>query len=387
MAEQPLSYDDDLHADTLAAFKEHAAEEPVITEKVSEPEVKTHEEKPTEKPVEAKTDDRPRDEHGRFVPKTETKTEEKPAEVKAPVLETKPETKPEEKPAEVKPTEQPVTSAPPPGWSIKSKSEWDKLPEHIRADIAKREQEVSQGFAQYQGLKPVLKYAEMARQRGTTLEASLERYVGIENLLSQDLLKGILHIAGNAGIQPQQLAQALAPYAGQAPQPATTEPGQFDPSALQPYLNPVLQKVQTIEHQFTQWQQEQSQRQMAAINTALDKFKSDPAHRYYDNLEPQIIKLFEGGMVARTGDYMADLKTAYELACRLDPEISDLQIKERIAKTESERIKAERDAAEKAKLASRSITGSPGDGRPAPSNGGSIEDDVRQAFRLHSAAA
>ena len=120
----------------------------------------------------------------------------------------------------------------------------------------------------------------------------------------------------------------------------------------------------------------------------LERFISDPAHRYYHNVEPQMAQLIEGGAVARTGDYVTDLKSAYELACNMNPEIRDTLINERIAKSEAERRQQEKEAAEKAKLASRQLTGSPSNGsvKDDGSKGGdSIEDDVRRAFRAHAA--
>jgi hypothetical protein len=110
---------------------------------------------------------------------------------------------------------------PPGGWSPKSKSEWDKLPEHIRADIAKREKEVADGFAQYEGMRELRPYVEMARGQGQTLKQALDRYVGIENALrTPQALQAILHIAGNAGYSPQRLVQELAPQLG--PHPASS---------------------------------------------------------------------------------------------------------------------------------------------------------------------
>jgi hypothetical protein len=283
---------------------------------------------------------------------------------------------------------------PPGGWSPKSKSEWDKLPEHIRADIAKREKEVADGFAQYEGMRELRPYVEMARGQGQTLKQALDRYVGIENALrTPQALQAILHIAGNAGYSPQRLVQELAPQLGLSPgqqqgnyQDQGAQPP-FDPSMLQQHLNPLMQEVSQLKSLYQQQSEAQRAREMSTIGTVLERFKSDPAHRYYENVEPQMTQLFERGVVTRTGDYAADLKTAYDMACRLDPEISELLLNERIAKTEAARIQTEKETAEKARLASRSITGSPSSApsRDGGEGGDSIEDDVRRAIRAHAA--
>ncbi len=285
-------------------------------------------------------------------------------------------------------------SAPPPGWSVQSKAAWDALPEHVRADIIKREHEVDQGFAQYEGMKVLRPYVELARERGTSLPAALDHYIGIENLLRQDFVQGVLRIASNAGIQPQQLAVALASYLPSAPnQNGAADDGQwaqpFDPNVLQPWLNPLTQQVNQLTQLFAQQQQAEHARSLGVVNSALDRFIADPAHRYFQNVEPTIIQLIESGIVPRTGDHVADLNKAYDMACNMHPEIRELMIKDRLAKGSDTRRQSEKDAAEKARLASRSITGSPSNGAAAPASkrpdGVSYDDDlyadVRAAYQ------
>lgn len=345
-------------------------------------------------PTEAKPeDDRPRDELGRFV--KEPAEDEKPAEAKpekvaAPVEPPKPEIVQK---LEVAAQAQagPIPSAPPPGWSVKSKSEWDKLPEHIRADIVKREQEVNSGFAEYAGMKPLKRYVDMARQSGTTLDAALDRYIGIETLLRQDPFRALTTIAQNVGLTPQALVTGLQLHLGvgpsnghaQVPQGEGQSSGQLPPEVLQQYFNPLAQEVTQLKQLLTQQQQADEARMQGALNSTLARFQADPAHRYYENVRAQMGQLIKGGVVPSTGDDMADLQSAYELACWQDPEIRALMINEQTAKSQAEHKQKEKDAAEKARQASRSITGSPSstvkdsDGR---SGDGSPEDDARAAY-------
>ena len=89
-----------------------------------------------------------------------------------------------------------------------------------------------------------------------------------------------------------------------------------------------------------------------------------------------------------------DLKAAYDMACRVDSEVSELLINERLEKLNGEK----RTAADKARQASRSVNGSPSPGnsegkRPQGSPPGSqsyeadLEEDVRNAVRAASALA
>jgi hypothetical protein len=351
---------------------------------------------PAEETVEAapeetaqETADRARDEKGRFAPK-EDKAE--PEAKAAPEVKAEPEAI--EPPADPK-LEPPVpqtaqVGAPPGGFSVKSKAEWDKLPDYVRADIAKREQEVAEGFKQYEGMRELRQYVEMAQRSGTSLKAALDNYTGLENLLRQDVVKGVSQIAANMGTHPVELAQRILQAYGQTAQ--TVQPEQsgaqpFDPSMLHQYLNPLAQEVTQLKHQLTQREQAEQAQQQSVINGVLERFKSDPAHRYFENVEPLMSQLISSGLVQRTGDHMADLKAAYEAACYQNPEIRDLLIKEQIAKDEAGRKAREKDAADKARQASRSITGSPSAAVREIDSGkrGSSFDDARAAYQEISA--
>ena len=369
---------DDAWADAKAAYDEltkGAADTPEEKPEVeAEPEAKPE--------VKEDADGRLRGPDGKFAPKEKDEPEVKADPVAKP--EVKPEAAKVEQPAQqAAPVEQAAPAqagSPPPGWSVKSKSEWDKLPENIRADIAKREQEVSDGFKQYSGMKELMPYVEMAQRSGTTLKAALDNYTGIENLLRQDPIRGLRQVAANMGIDPQTLAAAFAPQQPSQPaDPSNAQP--FDPSILQQYINPLTQELTTLKHQLTQQQQAEQARQQSVINTALERFKSDPAHRYFENVEPLMSQLISSGIVPRTGDHMADLKAAYDAACYQSPEVRDLLIKEQIAKDEAGRKQREKDAAEKARQASRSITGTPSAAvQENTGKRGSPHDDARAAF-------
>jgi hypothetical protein len=321
------SYDAEMMADVRSAFTETATKAAeTVTETPAdaaaavktEPEAKV--EAPADKTIEPRADhptDPARYADGTFKPKA---GEPEKGDTLSPKTAEKAD-------AGVSPPSQvPVPQAiqgvtPPGGWSPKSKSEWDKLPEHIRADIAKREKEVADGFAQYEGMRELRPYVEMARGQGQTLKQALDRYVGIENALrTPQALQAILHIAGNAGYSPQRLVQELAPQLGLNQQQGNHQDQgaqpPFDPNMLQQHLNPLMQEVSQLKSLYQQQSEAQRAREMSTIGTVLDRFKSDPAHRYYENVEPQMTQLFERGVVSRTGDYAADLKAAYDMACR-----------------------------------------------------------------------
>lgn len=369
LEDQPKSYEDDLMADAMAAMSEVAG-------KAEEPEKVEATEQAVEKPSEAE-------------PKTVAKDgEPKPIQDK---------TKEGEQPAAQDKQQPASVTAPPPGWSAQSKASWDKLPQHIRDDIAKREKEVSDGFARYQGLTP---FDEMARRSGTTLPEALQRYTNLEGVLRRDADSGLMQVAQNLGWTQAEAAQHFARLAsrlgfqgfagphqnGTGTQPAANQNGADDPilDALRPLMEPVLQKVGQLESVFTQAQQRDQARLADSVERIVGEFKADPKNRYYSNVEPAIERLLSTGMVERTGDFRRDLQTAYDVACRMSQEVQDALIKERTETAEAERRAKEKEAADKALQASRSITGSSFShaGVPAKKRDGmSYEDDLEADVR------
>lgn len=387
---ETISYDDDMHADVRSAFTEVSKEPETPIETVADkPPVDV-----VEPPAEARSDhptDPKRYADGTFKPVKgeEGSTESAPLKV-APEVKTTDPLKVDQQQTT------PVAGNPPPGWSVKSKTEWDKLPEHIRADIIKRETEVNTGFAQYSGMKELLPYQQRAQAQGGSLKQMLDGFIGLEEQLRQNPEQGFMTIANRLGVPMYRLASAFAQYAapsnGQyAQQQGYQQPDyglqpQIDPSLLQQHLNPLSQEVNQLKSFVQQIQAAETTRYTTAFNAAQSRFVAEPDSRFYENVKPQMVQLFQSGIVQETGDHYADLKAAYDMACNMNPEIRELRINERITKTEEQRRQTEQAAAEKARLASRSITGSPAAGaKYASDTDDSIEADVRRAYRAHAA--
>lgn len=282
--------------------------------------------------------------------------------------------------------------APPPGWSVKSKAEWDRLPPHVRADIVKREQEIAAGFKQYEGLG---RFAERARSSGQTLAEALHAYTAIEDLLRRDLGAGFLHIATNAGLTQYQAGQLFADLAQRlgyqlsAPGHQTASGGSAtdqnvaaDPNLLQqvigPVMQPLMQRINSLEQSLrAQLEADHRQRERAA-GEAIEQFRRDPANRYYDNVEADIARLLESGAVPRTGNPLQDLAKAYELACWQHPEIREQLINERMAKAEQQR--KQDDSVDRAKRAAKSVNSTAAHGISKPAGAADGKDPLAAAI-------
>jgi hypothetical protein len=293
----------------------------------------------------------PRDEHGRW---TKAQQEHYEAQQKeqasaAKTLE-----------AGAKPPEeaQRVAMGPPPGWSPTSKAAFATLPDSIKADIAKREDEINRGFAKLQDYKGLEQYSEMARAAGTNLAEAFERYKAAEDALESNFYTGMTALCEMYGVHPMQFAQAIAAqYQGQGQQPQ--QQAQAEPLIAR-QLRAIQEEVLTLKNERQQAEQE-------AINGQLQGFAADKP--YFENVRRDM------GLLIREGRAQT-LDEAYDKACWADPEIRALLIKEQSAP------QAAAARVNQARRASGSLpTGSPLSGAASQSgSSNSIRDALNDAW-------
>jgi hypothetical protein len=387
--EQPelKSYDTELADDVRSAFTEVTSKAPADTS--------TDTPVPTERTDEPRTAaERARDEQGRFA-----KTDDKPVTAKPDkeVVQDKSavssrtdgsanssdKTQPALTPEQLSAQAAKPAVRPPDDWDVKAKAQWDRLPQVVR-DAIGRSTAADPAIAE---LKPFL---ERAKTNGQSLASAVQSYVGMEDFLRKDPPAGLLHLAQNLGLTQHQAGRMFADLAsrlGVMPQggqqlPAEGQDAQQEPDpyrALAPVLQPYQQRLDTLEAHIRQQQEAINGQRMSASMSAVEKFRSSPEARYFANVEKDIANLLDKGIVPRTGDYLTDLKTAYDTACRMNPEIHEILTAERF---EKDRAKAEADAraaADKARQASRSVTGSPSpgfNGQASKVKGKSYDDDL-----------
>lgn len=285
-----------------------------------------------------------RDRYGRFQDR-EDRLAKKVA--KEPVGE--PSGAPEQSPA---PDPAKLAVRPPPGFSVASRQAWDKealSPQEfaaIKADIAKREGEVDAGFKRYGGLG---KFAEEAEKNGTTLQNAVNDYVQVEDALRKDFLGGVEFLCQRMGVPLLAMVQGLIrKYGGQAPQ---GQPGQAPPQPVPQQIDPKAiadQAASVIRSEFEQ----------RDINRQIETFASDPKNKFFENVRQDMSTLVAAGKAP-------DLKTAYEAACWLNPDIRQILIDEANTSKRGDSI----NIAARAKNAAKAVVGAPspgsdnGDGR------------------------
>ena len=302
--------------------------------------------------AEGETEEKPpredgRDEKGRFAPKEPKEPEAKAAEAEeAPA--------PEEK--------KPEYVRAPHGWSVAAKAAYGELPEAVKEAIAKREEEVSQGFARYGGLK---QYAEIAERNGTTLAQAVNDYAKIEDGLRRDFVSGIDAINARFGINPVQFIQAYAArhgvdFTGQQTAQAGYQPPSVDPDAI------IQRATAAIEEKFA----------ARESLTAIEQFKNDPQNQYFENVREDMAILLQTGK-AKT------LQEAYDRACWMHPEIRAVLLKSQNTNATSSNAAA----VQKAKAASKAVGGAPSPGfnpgtKHVDTSKMSIMDNIKHAIAL-----
>ncbi|OHV23844.1 hypothetical protein EOS93_28150 [Rhizobium sp. RMa-01] len=256
--------------------------------------------------------------------------------------------------------EQPAASGSrvPPGWSAEAKAQFTSLPGEVQAAIAKREQEVDNGFRVLQDYKGLEEFTPIIRQAGMTHADVMRRAIDWEKALIHDPVNTVVHVARMAGVnlhalvngQTGEILQRNSQQALSQPQPRS-----FNVEA-------------TVEHVLRKRDTE----------TQVDAFLSDPANAHAEDVLDDMIALVNAGRAF-------SLQDAYDAACWMRPDIRR-QLISQTAQASVPPLQAQRAAAaDQARRASRSISGSSAPGPTRDAARGqptSIRDSLRDAMRF-----
>lgn len=329
--------------------------EAAVAQQRETPDAGSEQQQAAEPPATEKPAAEGRDEKGRFVAK--------PAAAPAQAEQGK-DAGQQEATAAAADQQQPKTAAPPTSWSPTAKAAFNDLPQPVKDAIAKREDEVNNGFAKLQEYKPLDRWIEEAKRGGTDLATAVATYRGIELELQRDFVSGIAGLAQRQNVHPLQLAQAIVARFGDPSQngiPGTQQPHQqgaaFD-------LKPITTRLDGLERTFQAQQQ-------ASVNAEIERFASDPKHPYFHNVRETMGHFMNTGQAASMDD-------AYEKACWANPEIRALLIRQQAAPAPA--AKAD-DAVSRARAAAKATGGTPPAGLAAPTGlqvpaGASVRDTV-----------
>ncbi|NNH61401.1 hypothetical protein HLI01_32295 [Rhizobium laguerreae] len=258
-----------------------------------------------------------------------------------------------------------IGSRVPPGWSAEAKAQFATLPGEVQAAITKREQEVDNGFRVLQDYKGLEEFTPLIRQAGMTHADVMRRAIDWEKALIHDPVNTVVHVARMAGVnlhalvngQTEQVLQRNAQQAGLQPERQQGGP-QPRPINVEATVEHVLRKRDT--------------------ETQVDAFLSDPANAHADDVLDDMIALINAGRAS-------SLQDAYDAACWMRPDIRRQLISQTAQAPVREQQAQRAAAADQARRASRSISGSSAPGPTRDAARGqptSIRDSLRDAMRF-----
>jgi hypothetical protein len=252
---------------------------------------------------------------------------------------------------------------PPVGLSPAAREAWADVPDAVKAEITKREQDYEKG---------IMKYSQNAK-RAEAMDRTLQPF---QQLFAMNggpgqTLPGLLQTASllQMGTQAQK-AQTVANLIQQFGVDIKTLDGvlvgeQPAPEQQQPNIQQILDQRIAQYHQ-----QQQAAQQTAYVNNEVESFAADPKHEFYADVKMDMADLLD--MAGNRGVNMT-LQEAYDRAIAMNPQISKI-----IAARES------RAATQQKSQAAVSISGSPsgpGDASAPKSTRAALEEAWENAGR------
>lgn len=281
----------------------------------------------------------------------------------------------EEKPA---PTPAPAPgdlTQPPKTWRKEVAASWASLPEPVRAEIHKREQDMYSGIEQYREganfawqVKGLFRPYEQVMQRaGIAPEQILPGLVEAHGTLSLGTEEQKLNLMGRllrdyAIPVPKLLAQLTGGAL------ADTEP------FVDPQVKALRDELDSVKSRLSEQDNAAAQARQAEIRQTVSEFANDPKNVYFADLADDIAALIRGGVTK-------DIKVAYEKALWANPVVRAKEQARVAAEAESERTRKAAEAAAKAKKAmGANIRSTARNGSPTAPKGQSMDETLEKTF-------
>lgn len=249
-------------------------------------------------------------------------------------------------------------------FSQDAKDAWATTPDPVKVEVNRAIKELEQGHTKYktdaEAFHTIREFDEMAKRGGTDLRTALGKYVGMEQLLRQDNIKGLQAICDNIGIP---LREVAAKILGQTPEEnasqsdATIRELKHELAGLKQQLGGVTQHIT-------------HQRETSLMDN-ITSFAAKPENSRFDELADDIAFFLKSGRTQ-------DLSEAYRLAERLNPAPAQATVDTKPTASSAAAI----DLVAQTQKGSKSINGAPSSGsNPAlrkPSK--SLDESLDRAF-------
>lgn len=273
--------------------------------------------------------------------------------------------------ADIAPVEQPTEQKPaqfaeaPKSWKKEAQAEWAKVPESLRAEIYRREDDMHkgiQGYKQWHDIgqmlhKSILPYADVVQHHGKGAPALIGDLLNMQKVMTtgqpQERVAMALQILQNTGLTVEQLSQA-----------AQQQPAQVDPN-----ISALLQEVNALKQRFTQQDEQRTQAEQAETAQEIEAFRNDGKHEFFND-----VSLDMGALIAQ--GRAVNLQEAYDKATWAHPDVR-AKLLARQAQEQQRKQADEAAAARKAAGANVVRRGT----TPALAKPGTMDDTIRQTLR------
>lgn len=244
----------------------------------------------------------------------------------------------------------------------------------MRAEIAKRENDMFAGLAQYQG---EARFAKEIKQVITPVAAALAHH----NVSPQFFLGNLVKAHTTLANEQMPAAERLA-FATKLLKDYGIELGGTTSTVEESYVDPEVKALRDRVNQLESTQSTAAQRQEHEVRETLANeiktFAEDPANSHFYDVADDIVLLQRG---ARAAGQAMTLKDAYDKACYLNPVVrSKLEAAATTAAIEKAR-KDDMERAEAAKKATRGNVKTGGHQGSGTAAAGSMEDTMAETLK------
>tara|TARA_R110000744_G_scaffold380361_1_gene500922 strand:- start:7384 stop:8409 length:1026 start_codon:yes stop_codon:yes gene_type:complete len=241
------------------------------------------------------------------------------------------------------------SSKPPVGLSLESREVWANVPDAVKADIVKREQDYEKGIVQYsqqakradamdKSLQPFQQYFQMNGGAGQSIQGLLQTGSTLQMGTPTQKAQVVASIIKQFGVDIQSLDSMLV---NEAPSAESQQQSQME-QMINQRLGPMQEQLQGYQ-QREQWEQQQAQGHVAQ---EVSNFGA--SNEFYNDVRGDMADLMD--MAANRNREMG-MQEAYNLACANHPQISKIMS----GRSSQQSVNQKRQAAS-------SISGSPGGG-------------------------
>lgn len=267
-------------------------------------------------------------------------------------------------------TQAPIVKSAPSSWAKEHHETWSKLDPKAQDYISLREEQMLKGLDQYKndsGFGRQLReitypYKQLLTSQGVdepkAVQYLLNAHYRLSTLPENEKLSYLSDIAKSYGID---LKAMLAQGA---------QPGQQQ-VRVDPIVSSLQDKINKIESSLTQKEHEAQNAVRTKVSGDVEKFATDPAHPYFDEVSDEIVALIRHG---------APLQDAYEKAVWANPVTRAKEISRMQAESETKlKIKFNGEGKKALKASSANVRGRDTSRAPTESLG-TMDDTLKEAL-------